>query len=278
MLPWKRPEPRDDWETEAGTLLTEVRKDVAKRGGAPHGDDFKKRSPWSGSWRGAGRHKSVLVGAEPWLAKCAWCEQFRASGREIDVEHYRPKVCVTRWDGSPPLVSDAPPSEIEVGPGYWWLAFSWDNYSLACKTCNQAWKRNLFPTAEPRPPCHEGVEHVEKPLLIDPASTFRTRDHFTWTVSGIMGAISPEGRATIVTCGLNRRDLIVLRQKFARDVVEQLDRLHNALRSHAQKEQRRALGRLLELGARSSEFTGMVRWLVEESLGCAWEDLDGAPP
>jgi len=282
VLPWKRPLPHDDFESDAATLLDGLRVDVANREGKPHGDDFKNRELWTSSWQrkkqARGLHKTALVGPEPWLSKCAWCEQLRPPKREIDVEHNRPKAWVTEWEGTPPIVSDTPPREIDVGPGYWWLAFAWTNYSLACKSCNQEWKRNLFPVAAPRPACVEGVELVEKPLLLDPGSAFRTRDHFRWTLDGIVEPTSDEGYATIVTCGLNRKDLTVRRGKVALQTSKALDRFIQALRTGDSAGQRDAFKKLAELGSRSEEFTSMVRWLVEECLSCSWDDLDGMPP
>lgn len=281
MMSWARPDPHDDFNADAARLLDGLRVDVARRNGRPHGDDFRNREIWTASWQrgkqARGLHKTALVGADPWLPKCAWCEQIRSWKRELDVEHYRPKVCVTEWAGKPPIVSDTPPPEIDIGPGYWWLAFGWNNYSLSCKNCNQGWKRNLFPIAAPRPACVEGVEVNEKPLLLDPGSSFRTRDHFRWTIDGIMEPISDEGYATIVTCGLNRKDLAVRRQKVALKVSKALDPFVRALRSHDVAGQREPFKAFADLGARSEEFTSMARWLVEERLGCAWEDLEGVP-
>jgi hypothetical protein len=283
MLPWKRPLPHDDFITDASQLLAAVRSDVAKRG-APHGDDFKNRELWTGSWgRGKqtrGLHKAALVGSEWWLSKCVWCEELRPALRELDVDHYRPKAEITEWVGSPPVVSDTPPRQIVLGPGYWWLAFEWTNYSLACKTCNQGWKRNLFPVAAPRAGCVEGVEATEIPLLLDPASSFRPRDHFRWTIDGIVEPRSPEGYATIVTCGLNRKTLTVRRGKVALKTASALDQFVLAFRDDDLRKCAEARDTLAELGSRAAEFTSMVRWFVEEGLGDSWDKLEelGMPP
>lgn len=295
MLPWVRPDPHPDFAADAKALLTALRADVDAHKGVPHSDHFKNREIWTSSWRRrsqpAGLHKASLAGPELGPVKCVWCEQLRSAKRELDVEHYRPKVAITEWAGSPSIVSDAPPPEIDVGPGYWWLAFEWTNYFLACQPCNQGWKRNLFPVDGPRGKCVEGVEQTEKPLLLDPASKFRTRDHFRWTVEGIMEPLSPEGYATIVTCGLNRRDLRVRRSKVARDIKVALDSFTTAFRQWreisrtqplAERRQKdleekchAARDQIERLGSRTEEFTSMVRWFVEERLGCTWEDLTG---
>jgi len=281
MLPWTRPEPHNEFTSDARKLLDNLREAVTARSGNPHSRDFENREIWTGKWKRRdqtpGLHKAVLSGSEWWHTKCVWCEQLRDVRRELDVEHFRPKVCVTEWRGNPPIVSDTPPGEHEVGPGYWWLAFDWNNYSLACRTCNQGWKRNLFPVAAPRPTCIEGVESAEKPLLLDPGSSFRTRDHFRWTNDGIVEDVSPEGYATIVTFGLNRRELTVRRGKVALDALRALDRFYDGWRSNDRQRYTEAYDTLGALGERSREFTSMVRWLVEEGFGCSWDELDRMP-
>lgn len=53
--------------------------------------------------------------------KCAYCECVTAVVAHGDVEHFRPKSA------------------------YWWLAYSYDNYTYACQVCNQSWKGDKFP-------------------------------------------------------------------------------------------------------------------------------------
>lgn len=278
MLSLVRPDAPTDFAAEAKRLLDDLRPLVAKRQGKPHSDDFKGREVWSGSWKREGRPKRALAGVGALAAKCAWCERLRDISRELDVEHYRPKVAITRWEGDPPLVSDEPPKEIDVGPGYWWLAFAWENYSLSCKACNQAWKRNLFPVAaDPRPACLEGVEASEQPLLLDPLSPFKARDHFEWMEDATMIGISPQGRATIITCGLNRSGLAALRLKALNDLRPVLGTLVSSLRRQDAAAIHRGIGELSLLGSRSEEFAGMVRWFAERALLEDWEDVEGLP-
>jgi hypothetical protein len=277
MLSFVRPGSHDDFSTEAQRLLDDVRAAVMGRGGKPETVDFEKRDLWSGSWKSRGRHKKALAGLGRTSAKCAWCERIRDVSRELDVEHYRPKVKVTRWEGAPSLVSDRPPPEVVVGPGYWWLAFAWENYSLSCKECNSGWKRNLFPVREPRPACVEGVEGAERPLLLDPSMPFRVSDHFSWNVGGIMEGVSEEGRATIITCGLNRTTLTSQRVKLVPVVRGVLSDLLGALRGRNEQARRLSIGQLALLGSRDAEFAGMVRWLTERTLGHGWEEIEGLP-
>lgn len=280
MMPWVRPTPLVSFASEALELLQATRTDVSNSGG-PTSAVFEGRHIWSGTWgrRGVARgaHKSRLASSMKGIAKCAWCEQIRCVTRELDVEHYRPKARVTEWRGSPPVVSDIPPDEVDVGPGYWWLAYSWSNFTLACKLCNQSWKRNLFPVESPRPPVGEGSEDRERPLLLNPATDFRSREHFRWLLDGIMEPLTPEGYATVVTVGLNRNDLLARRSKVAIRIGQVLARFLWALRIGDKQSQILALMEVFALGDSGEEFTSMVRWFVEEALGCSWGELDGAP-
>jgi len=281
MLPWNRPGAHSTFATEAARLLGEVRKNVNDRAGIPHGDDFKGREIWALAWKQRtfpdGIHKTTLVGSSPELAKCHWCERRLRWKGELTVDHYRPKTKVTRWDGEPPLVSDVPPKQIDVSVGYWWKAFSWDNYSLACDPCNMTFKRNLFPVVEPRLPFQEGVEGQEQALLIDPSTNFNVADHFEWMDDGIMEAVSEQGKATIITCGLNRKDLLNLRAKVASDTLQAIRAWRVAIEVGNKEAQRREHAKLAALGDRQSEFTSMVRWLFAKYFRIAWSQVPGFP-
>ena len=54
--------------------------------------------------------------------KCAYCEWKPTGGSDWDVEHFRPKGNVF---------------ENEEHPGYYWLAYTWENLYLSCMHCNQ---------------------------------------------------------------------------------------------------------------------------------------------
>jgi hypothetical protein len=264
MMSLVRPPPRADFATKSQMYLGELRAIAA--GGASIGNrHFDERKLWS-----VARHKEALVGAAS-LTKCAWCEKHFEWKRDLDVEHYRPKAAVTRWEDSPPLVTSVPPEQVIISDGYWWLAFDWNNYSLACAPCNQGWKRNLFPVRGARAPYGPGMEAHEVGLLLDPMSSFRTSDHFSWTELGEMRAVSDEGAATIITCGLNRPQLVELRRRVARNVLDELVALHRGF--HDAHARQRHLRVLRELCATESEFAGMNRWWVERQVGWTWERL-----
>ena len=86
--------------------------------------------------------------------KCCYCERKRDK-RETDVEHFRPKAEV---EGE------------EDHPGYWWLAYSWWNLLIACKKCNQEYKKSKFPLKDRKKRAYTENCDIseEEPFLINP--------------------------------------------------------------------------------------------------------------
>lgn len=143
--------------------------------------------------------KDKLYNHHNW--KCCYCEQKREKKRDSDIEHFRPK---TEIDG--------------VGkPGYWWLAYDWDNLFISCKQCNQAFKGTQFPLLDRNRGNFEDGIDAERPVLIEPIKD--NPDNFIafrWTsgrnepivdidiVKPIGIDTEDRGSGTIMICGLNR--------------------------------------------------------------------------
>lgn len=126
--------------------------------------------------------------------KCAFCESL-ISAEEGDIEHYRPKAAV-KQERSGALLR----------PGYYWLAYEWENLLLSCKSCNGSRnKGNLFPLADPekRARCHTDDLSDEEPLLIHPALK-NPGDHIAF-VEEMAEPRDEYGRATITVLRLNNR-------------------------------------------------------------------------
>ena len=94
--------------------------------------------------------------------RCIYCDRHIASLRvgsvEHDLEHYRPKGRVTEEDGS-------------HTNGYYWLAYDFENFAVACKTCNQGLKMDRFPILGTRGVALANVttlNQTELPMLIFP--------------------------------------------------------------------------------------------------------------
>ena len=136
--------------------------------------------------------------------KCCYCEAYLKHIGYGDVEHYRPKNGFRQRAGA----------KLEK-PGYYWLAYDWNNLLFSCKRCNIGHKRNYFPLANHpagRAFSHNDPVSQERPLLLhpvqdDPASHIRFRRAVALAVRQ-----SPRGRATIALCGLNRKKTLERRR------------------------------------------------------------------
>jgi uncharacterized protein (TIGR02646 family) len=129
--------------------------------------------------------------------KCCYCEVIIPKPYALlHVEHYRPKARYQQSRG-----------QKKRFPGYYWLAYEWDNLFLACHFCNSSNKRNFFPLAHEtrRARNRHGDLNVEDPLILRPDSPDDPRDHIGFHHEIPFGKTSV-GRATIELLGLDRRD------------------------------------------------------------------------
>lgn len=118
-----------------------------------------------------------------------------------------------------------------IAPRYWWLAYDFGNYLLACSTCNSEWKRDRFPL-EPGA-VRVGFEaraqvDEEQRLLIDPVVDPVERwmkvdwtDRLCCMVYAPQAAVpKPKARLraeeTIASLGLNRTERMQLLQDRVR--------------------------------------------------------------
>ena len=69
------------------------------------------------------------------FGKCAYCER-SLNGDFGAVEHFRPKGGYQIED-----------EKYLRKPGYYWLAYDWNNLLYSCSECNTCYKRNFFPLA-----------------------------------------------------------------------------------------------------------------------------------
>ncbi len=135
--------------------------------------------------------------------KCCFCESKILHIAPGDVEHYRPKA------GYRQNSEDAMQK-----PGYYWLAYAWDNLLLSCERCNRQYKKNLFPLLHPekRAQCHKDDVCIETPLLINPTITdpknhIGFRDEIPYPIDN-----SPYGKTSIAVLGLDREELNEIRR------------------------------------------------------------------
>lgn len=132
--------------------------------------------------------------------KCCFCENKFSASSFGDVEHFRPKAAVKM------------PDETKYQyPGYYWLAYDWNNLFFSCERCNRSYKKNNFPLVSEaqRMRSHHDQANIEQenPLLIHPANEDATqfiqfRKEIAYAVDG-----NKKGKETINLLHLNRRHL-----------------------------------------------------------------------
>ncbi len=146
---------------------------------------------------------------ELFYEKCAYCE--KPLPEVWDVEHFRPKRRVAEEKGH---------------PGYYWLAYSWENLYPSCLNCNR--RRKDKPTWEDLSVGATGGKFDQFPLFdedtraMSPADDFRRehtllidpcyddpQDYFGYDPKGGILALesNPYAEKTIEVCHLQRRRL-----------------------------------------------------------------------
>ncbi|MGL4551126.1 MAG: hypothetical protein ACRC33_08060 [Gemmataceae bacterium] len=193
--------------------------------------------------------------------KCAFCESNVDHIAYGDVEHYRPKAGYVQRPGGP-----------LKRPGYFWLAYEWENLLFSCQLCNQRFKQNHFPLRNNRRRIrsHRSSVASEEPIFIDPAAEdperhISFRDEVAHPVNG-----RARGRATIDALGLNRDRLREYRKAFigvvreyrdARDVLRAQQRAGSL--SPADQQLLAAMdARLALLVQENSQYAAMTRALL----------------
>ena len=161
--------------------------------------------------------------------KCAYCEGQPTSQGPWDVEHYRPKGRV---------------KENSNHPGYYWLAYTWDNLLPSCTFCNQrridqatwddpvagpaAGKLDQYPLLDEQDRAMDPDSDLdkEKPLLLNPCIDQDCETFFRYDIQGhILPAESGNLRAekTIKICHLERRRLRQDRAELMRKVIKAVE-------------------------------------------------------
>lgn len=190
--------------------------------------------------------------------KCVFCEARFAHVGYGDVEHFRPKGGFQQ----------TPDGELER-PGYFWLAYRWDNLSLSCQLCNQAFKRNLFPLLNPaeRARSHQDDIAREQPVLVnplaeDPSKFIDFREEVAFGEDTQL-----RGSTTINAVGLNDPDRLEARREALVQFRDSWNTLKAAeascdrglISSDELPDLQQIRARLLRRAERTAEYSAMFR-------------------
>ena len=114
-------------------------------------------------WKDA---KEILIKT---FGKLCWYSDCGLEGAFVDVDHYRPKNRSLDLE-----------EKTILEDGYWWLAYDYKNFRLSCEVVNrrynEAGKVDFFPLKDCTDVAtHNGLEDLEKPLLLDPCNEEDTK-------------------------------------------------------------------------------------------------------
>jgi hypothetical protein len=136
--------------------------------------------------------------------KCCYCEVIIRLPDHLHVEHYRPARGVKKSKGDNELLY----------PGYYWLAYDWNNLLLSCGECNSHYKKNLFPLDDEskRMRSHHDAAKIdeESPVLVNP-SLEDPRKHIVFDNETPLSK-TERGRLTIEILGLRSSQLFERRK------------------------------------------------------------------
>ena len=243
------------------------------------GPKSKKVDPFPPQWSA---FKDVL--SQTQYRKCAFCEGYAIGQGFGDVEHFAPKAEVqalrddeATWGVERDFLANVTGriTDSVSATGYWWLAYEWDNYILACTICNQQWKRAIFPIKEQRAAAPKQGD-AETGYLLHPFRGEAPKDHLEF---GSLGEITPRtvgdaaslhGRETIRTLGLDRPSLREQRRPIASKVHKKIDGLADATVARRLE----LLGDIRDEGRLNQPFCGVVRAIFEQRTGMTWAQLE----
>jgi len=184
---------------------------------------------------------------------CNYCEQNEAN----DIEHIYPK---------------------SLFPG---KAFVWENYLLACKQCNTAYKLDSFAVLDEQDDLIELVRDVEPPnqrgAFINPRiedpSAFMLINPESFTYEILPGLAKADEHKAVKTCeilSLNERDeLLEARKSAAKYYFERLDRLSRILSANSIADIRQILNpydRYLDANLTLDEHKLLLKGLYKKDI------------
>lgn len=191
--------------------------------------------------------------------KCAFCESRIDATNYGDVEHYRPKAGFRQNRGDP-----------LTRPGYYWLAYEWNNLFLSCQLCNQEFKENLFPLAPgSRRATSARSLGSEQTLLLHPEHD-DPELHLTFVNEEIKPRNgSVRGVATITVLGLDRDAMNEERRRRRQELINLCDARAAVRRELARRTSRNLVAALANLEsvlaaavADDAEYAAMARVTV----------------
>lgn len=184
--------------------------------------------------------------------KCCFCESRVTHISDGDVEHFRPKAAWLREvDGVAKLET----------PGYYFLAYAWDNLMLSCLMCNQRIKRNNFPLVneEIRATVTHSYDYArETPIFINPL--LEDPELHIDFYEDMPRGITARGRKTIEYLGLDRHSLNEARKERFKDLYALKECIDSAPDNESRERAAHFLRkRIAETIEKNGQYIGMIK-------------------
>lgn len=197
-----------DKEGEVPAVLIEQGKVLCRKMEAAYD---KKPDAYQSSDPDTFQYKPDVYGAESVREKLRHCQHNKCCYSEAKfvaeyphVEHFRPKGRVNKGETKKLLY-----------PGYYWLAYEWDNLYLSKQAINVSHKRNFFPLADEAKRARNHHQDIvnEAPLLIDPGKE-DPREHIRFrSDEPVPHQYSKRGEVTIRILKLRHPELADARRR-----------------------------------------------------------------
>lgn len=208
--------------------------------------------------------------------KCWYCESNELRS-DNPVDHFRPKGKV---------------AECPDHPGYWWLAFDWENYRFACTYCNSrrvdvdtaGGKQDHFPVFTP-PDWNKSEEqnNVEKPKLLDPVDeddykllTFNKNGEACPNCSNEESEEYQKAKESVEKFHLNheptRKARKAIRQKIKQIIADTNDLLVQGIdmKSRQIKSNKKELIKLIRPSCTTTKFNTAAKLYLREFESVEW--------
>lgn len=188
---------------------------------------------------------------------CCYCESRYDVTSYGDVEHFRPK---NGWK------QDKDDKELHQ-PGYYWLAYKWENLMYACELCNRTYKRNYFPLKYPSKRFDPADKDIsgEEPLLINPYEEKHPENHLKFVGAEIQ-ALTKEGDASIFYYGLDRERLNEERRGVINTIYSLIDIAELVQGTAKEQEAIKKVKDCIKDKLEEGQHTLMIKWNFGELL------------
>lgn len=186
--------------------------------------------------------------------KCCFSEAKFIGGDYPHVDHFRPKKRI-----------DILQTGEKLFPGYYWLAYDWENLFLCKELINCSYKKNYFPLVnESERNRNHHDTYIEKNILIDPSKE-NPRDHIIF-VEHEPKPLTIKGRENVELLGLRDSSFTEARRKRFRELKKLKDQVDIAVATGLGLRHSVIEGNIQELKAAirpTAEFSSMAIDLLQ---------------